>query len=119
MFITKSSSTFISKIELSTVDISQPKFAINNNSRKIFITAEEGNFLSSNEILLKKNVRFRSNDFSIETENVIFNRDKQTAYTNEKSFFKTTNATITSSGFDISEQGNKIVFYGKSSVILK
>ena len=50
------------------VDITEPRFAINNNSTKIHITAKEGNFINKDEILLKENVRFKSNDFSIETE---------------------------------------------------
>ena len=36
---------------LSNADISEPKFAINNKSKKIFITAKEGNFITKNEIL--------------------------------------------------------------------
>ena len=63
-----------SEIKLSNADISEPKFAINNESKKIYITAKEGNFLNQDEILLKDNVRFKSNEFSIETEKVIFNR---------------------------------------------
>ena len=108
-----------SKLELSNVDISKPKFSINNDSQKIFITAEEGNFISSDEIMLKKNVTFKSNNFSIEAENVIFNRSMQTAYSNDKSYFKTNNVIIKSNGFDISDQGNRIIFYGKSTVLLK
>ena len=64
---------------LSNVDILEPKFAINNLSKKIYITANEGNFINKDEVLLKNNVRFKSNDFIIETEKVIFNRNKQTA----------------------------------------
>ena len=65
----------------SNADISEPKFAINNESKKIFITASQGNFINKDEILLNENVRFKSNDFSIETEKVIFNRDKPVSYT--------------------------------------
>ena len=101
------------------VDISQPKFAINNESKKIYITAEEGNFLNKNEILLKENVRFKSNDFSIETENVVFDRNNQTAHSETKSLFKSKNTTISSDGFDIHEKGNKIIFYGNAYIILK
>ena len=54
-------------------DISEPKFAINNESKKIYITASQGNFINKDEVLLNENVRFKSNDFSIETEKVIFN----------------------------------------------
>ncbi len=115
----KGSINIDNKVEIANADIAKPKFAINNNSKKIFITAEEGNFIGSNKILLKKNVKFKSNDFSIETENVIFDRNKETAHSTERSYFKTNNATIISNGFDISEKGNKIVFYGKASIILK
>ena len=103
----------------SDADISEPKFAINNESKKINITATEGNFLTQNKVLLKNNVRFKSNDFSIETEEVIFNRDKQTAHSKSKSLFKSENVTIVSDGFNIHEKGNKIIFYGNSNLILK
>ena len=103
----------------SNADISEPKFAINNESKKIYITASQGNFINKDEVLLNENVRFKSNDFSIETEKVIFNRDKQTAKSITKSMFKSKNATITSDGFNIHDKGNKIIFYGNSYIILK
>ena len=103
----------------SNADISEPKFAINNESKKIYITASQGNFINKDEVLLKENVRFKSNDFSIETEKVIFNRNKQTAKSKTKSMFKSKNATITSNGFNIHDNGNKIIFYGNSYIILK
>ena len=109
----------MNKIKISNADIEKPKFAINNESKKIYITANEGNFLDKNKILLNKNVRFKSNDFSIETEKVIFNRSEQTAQSKTKTYFKAENTTISSDGFDIFEKGNKIVFYGNSFVILK
>ena len=104
---------------LPNADISEPKFAINNESKKIYITASQGNFLNKDEVLLKENVRFKSNDFSIETEKVIFNRNKQTAKSKTKSMFKSKNATITSDGFNIHDKGNKIIFYGNSYITLK
>jgi len=107
------------KNNLSDPDISKPRFAINNESKKIYITAGKGNFLNKDEVLLEDNVRFKSNDFSIETENVIFNRNKQTAQSKTKSFFKSKNASISSNGFNIHDDGNKIIFYGKSYIILK
>ena len=64
---------------LSDADISEPKFAINNETKKIYITASEGNFLNKDEVLLRNNVRFKSNNFSIETDKVVFNRNQQTA----------------------------------------
>ena len=108
-----------STVNLSNVDISEPKFAINNETKKIYITAKEGNFINKDEILLKDSVRFKSNEFSIETEKVIFNRSNQTAQSKSKSFFKSKNTTISSNGFNIYDKGNKIVFYGKSFIVLK
>ena len=93
--------------------------AINNETKKIYITASQGNFINKDEVLLNENVRFKSNDFSIETEKVIFNRDKQTAKSKTKSMFKSKDATITSDGFNIHDKGNKIIFYGNSYIILK
>ena len=107
------------KDNFTDADISEPKFAINNESKKINISAAEGNFLSQDKVLLKDNVRFKSNDFSIETEEVIFNRNKQTAQSKSRSLFKSKNATIVSDGFDINDKGNKIIFYGNSNLILK
>ena len=106
-------------MSVSKVDIEEPKFAINNQSKQIHITAEEGNFLGKNKILLKKNVRFKSNDFIIETERVIFNRNEQTAQSKNKTLFSAENTTISSDGFDIFDKGNKIFFYGNAFVILK
>ena len=109
----------VSQNYLPDVDISEPKFAINNNERKIQITAKEGNFLNKDEILLNRNVKFKSNDFSIETDRVIFDRNKQTAESKTKSLFKSKNTTISSDGFNIYDKGNKIIFYGNAFITLK
>ena len=108
-----------SELILSNADISEPKFAINNDSKKIFVTAKQGNFLNEDKILLKENVRFRSNDFSIETESVIFDRNNQTAQSKSKSLFKSKNTTISSDGFNIYDKGNRIIFHGNSFIVLK
>ena len=104
---------------LSDADISEPKFAINNETKKIFITASEGNFLNKDEVLLRNNVRFKSNNFSIETDKVVFNRNQQTAQSKTRSLFKSENITISSDGFNIHDMGNKIIFHGNSYIILK
>ena len=109
----------ISDKYLSDADITEPKFTINNETKKIYITAKEANFLNKDEILLKENVIFHSNDFSIETEKVIFNRSDQTAKSNSSSLFKSNNSLISSDGFNIYDNGNKIIFYGKSLIVLK
>ena len=107
------------KIKNINADITEPKFAINNPSQKIFITAKEGNFIDDGKILLKKNVKFKSNNFSLESDNVTFDRNKETAQSYEKSIFKSTNTMILSNGFDIYDNGNKINFNGKTTLILK
>ena len=104
---------------ISDVDITEPRFAINNSKQKIFITAKEGNFISESEILLKKNVLFKSNNFIIESDNVIFDRKKQTATSQTKSIFISDKTRIDSEGFNIYDNGKKIKFIGNSVIILK
>tara|TARA_Y100000996_G_C22332475_1_gene565054 strand:- start:217 stop:666 length:450 start_codon:yes stop_codon:yes gene_type:complete len=101
------------------IDITEPRFAINNNNSKILVTAKEGNFLDNDRILLNKNVLFTSENFIIETESVIFHRKEQTASSQSKSIFKSKNTKISSEGFDIYDNGNKIKFLGQAVVILK
>jgi len=59
---------------VSDVDITDPRFAINGDNQKILVSAKEGNFIDTNKILLQREVKFKSNNFSIETEKVIFDR---------------------------------------------
>ena len=51
------------KISSSESDIIKPKFSINSEGQKIAVTAKEGNFISENKILLKKDVIFKSKKF--------------------------------------------------------
>ena len=107
------------KITFSKVDITEPRFAINSSKQKILVTAKEGNFVKGGKILLKKNVKFESNKFTINSDNVTFDRNKQTAHSIDKSTFKSENTTITSEGFNIYDNGDKINFYGNARLILK
>ena len=95
-------------------DISEPKFTINEKKKKISVTANEGNFLSDDEIVLEKNVIFKSDNFKIYTDNVVFNKKTLVASSKEKSKFISDNTSIDSSGFDIIENGNIINFKGKT-----
>ena len=103
----------------SNIDITEPKFAINRNDEKIFVTAKEGNFIDTNKILLRKEVLFKSNNFIIETDRVIFDRKEQTATSKTDSIFKSKKVIISSKGFDIYDNGNKIKFKGYAVVTLK
>ena len=106
-------------IEKKTADISKPKFSINSNKQKISITANEGNFLTEDEIFLEQNVIFKSNKFKIYSDNVVFNKKNLVASSSNKSKFVSKNALINSIGFDIIENGNIINFKGKTKLILK
>lgn len=102
----------------SSYDIIKPKFTINNENEKILITANEGNFVNNDQILLKNNVLFKSDKFKIFSKEVIFNKKKQTAKSDKNSIFRAKGTEIKSEGFDIIDQGNIIQFNGKTSLTL-
>ena len=106
-------------INKKTSDISEPKFSINSEEQKISVTANEGNFLTEDEIALEKNVIFKSNKFKIYTENVVFNKKTLVASSQDKSRFISDKTSIDSVGFDIIENGNIINFKGKTKLVLK
>ena len=106
-------------INKKTSDISEPKFSINSEEQKISVTANEGNFLTEDEIALEKNVIFKSNKFKIYTDNVIFNKKTLVASSQDKAKFISENTSIDSAGFDIIENGNIINFKGKTKLVLK
>ena len=100
-------------------DISEPKFSINSEEQKISVTANEGNFLTEDEIVLEKNVIFKSNKFKIYTDNVVFNKKTLVASSQDKSKFISNNTSIDSVCFDIIENGKIINFKGKTKLIIK
>ena len=106
-------------INKKTSDISEPKFSINSEEQKISVTANEGNFLTEDEIALEKNVIFKSNKFKIYTDNVVFNKKTLVASSQDNSRFISKNTSIDSAGFDIIENGNIINFKGKTKLIIK
>ena len=106
-------------INKKTSDISEPKFSINSEKQKISVTANEGNFLTEDEIVLEKNVIFKSSKFKIYTDNVVFNKKTFVASSQNNSKFISNNTSIDSDGFDIIENGNIINFKGKTKLILK
>ena len=106
-------------INKNTSDISEPKFSINSKEQEISVTANEGNFLTEDEIILEKNVIFKSKKFKIFTDNVTFNKKTLVASSQDKSKFISNNTSIDSTGFDIIENGNIIYFKGKTKLILK
>ena len=93
--------------------------SINSKSQKISVTANQGNFITNNKIMLENNVVFKSNNFKIYSDDVIFNKKNLVASSNKKSKFISKNALIDSIGFDIIENGNIINFKGKTKLILR
>ena len=100
-------------------DIIKPKFSINSENQKIAVTAKEGNFISENKILLKKDVIFKSKKFQIMSDHVIFNKQDLTASSTQKSKFISKKTSIVSNGFEIFDNGNKINFNGKTILTIK
>ncbi len=107
------------EISSSESDIIKPKFSINSESQKIAVTANEGNFISENKILLKKDVIFKSKKFKIMSDDVVFDKKYLTANSSQKSKFISKKTTIVSNGFEIFDNGNKINFNGKTTLIIK
>ena len=101
---------------LDTFDILKPKFSISKTNENIDITADQGNFIDENNILLKNNVKFKSKDFEIFADDVIFDKKKETAISSKDSIFVSNKTKIRSEGFNITQGGSIIEFYGKTSL---
>ena len=99
-------------------DIVNPIFSINNKKETISITAKAGNFLSKDLVLLKNNVYFKSKNFKIFSDEVTFDRKEQIANSKKSSRFESDGTEIISEGFSILQQGDIILFDGKTSLIL-
>ena len=99
-------------------DILKPKFIINNLNEIINISANEGNFINENEVLLQNDVLFESDKFKIFSNNVLFDKTNQTANSKSDSTFVSKKTKIKSKGFNIIDQGNIIEFKGKTYLIL-
>jgi hypothetical protein len=102
----------------SKYDILNPNFVMNKTKEQIKVTANKGNFVGKSEILLKENVVFKSEKFMIYSDNVIFDKEKQTAKSSVGSIFISEKTKIQAEGFKIVEQGEKIVFDGKTILTL-
>ena len=111
--------TKITDITTNKSDIIKPKFSISGKKSEIFITAKNGNFLSEGKILLENNVKFKSKEFQLISDNVIFDRKNFIATSEKKSKFSSKNTSIISVGFDITENGNIINFKGQTILKIK
>ncbi len=120
IFINNKKSLLISStLPNSKSDIVKPKFSISGKNNEIFITAKNGNFINEEKILLENNVKFKSKEFLLISDNVIFDRKNLIATSNNKSEFSSKNTSITSTGFDITDNGNIINFKGQTVLKIK
>ena len=99
-------------------DMLNPSFTINNKGEKISVKAKRGNFIGKNLILLEDDVFFKSVDFELTTQKVLFNQKNETAESKDFSEFNSEGTHIKSEGFKITENGDIILFNGKSILIL-
>ena len=99
-------------------DIKNPNFTINGRDEEISIKAKGASFINTNEILLEKNVIFKSNTFTLKSPEVYFNQKSQTAYSKKNTIFISKGTTINSKGFEITNKGDNINFKGKTKVVL-
>ena len=99
-------------------DLIDPKFTINNNKKKIAIKADQASFINKNEILLQNNVIFKSTNFTIKSNEVYFDKKKQSALSKKDSTFSSDGTNINAKGFIIKNGGEKIQFNGKTKIIL-
>ena len=104
--------------EKSSFDISNPSFTINNGGGKISVKAKKGKFLSKNLVLLEDSVVFKSTQFKLFTDKVTFNQKNQTAESKLSSKFESDNTKVISEGFRITNNGDIILFDGKTTLIL-
>ena len=109
----------LAELPTSKSDIVKPKFSISGKNSEIFITAKNGNFINEEKILLENNVTFKSKEFQLISDNVIFDRKNLVASSKNKSRFSSKNTSITSVGFDITDNGNIINFKGQTVLKIK
>ena len=102
------------------VDIINPRFTKEkSNKENLEVIAKKASFLSKNKMFLEGNVKFKSNDFILESDMVNFNQLSFNASSNQKTFFKSKKLEINSNGFQVTNKGDIINFKGKSSITIK
>ena len=99
-------------------DIINPNFTINGRDEEISIKAKGASFINTNEILLEENVIFKSDTFTLKSPEVFFNQKNQTAYSEKNTTFISEGTRINAKGFEITNEGDKIYFKGKTKVTL-
>lgn len=108
----------IELLSLDSSDLIKPKFSINRKTDNITVSANEGNFVTKDKILLNNEVEFKTENFKITSNKATFNKKHQTASSDTFTEFESEGAIISSQGFNITDSGNVISFKGKTKIIL-
>ncbi len=92
-----------------------------NSGNTIFLKSSKGEFnQNSQEIFLFKNVELtREDGLLFETEEAMIDLKTNDIFGEKKVSGKNKEGKIFSSGFSITEEGNKILFKGKTSLLIK
>ncbi len=108
----------IELLSLDSSDLIKPKFSINRKKDNITVSANEGNFVTKDKILLNSDVQFKTEDFKITSNKATFNKKHQTASSDTLTEFQSEGTIISSQGFNITNSGNTISFKGKTKITL-
>ena len=103
---------------LDSSDLIKPKFSINRKKENITVSANEGNFVTKDKILLNNKVEFKTENFKITSNKATFNKKNQTASSDTFTEFQSDGTNISSQGFNITNSGDVISFKGKTKIIL-
>tara|TARA_B100001123_G_C15299494_1_gene1020508 strand:+ start:1459 stop:1902 length:444 start_codon:yes stop_codon:yes gene_type:complete len=102
------------------VDIVNPKFIKDKkNKDQLKVTANKAIFLSDRKILLDGEVKYASNNFTLESNKVNFDKINFDANSEENTLFISEKVSIKSEGFNVENKGNDILFIGKSKLEIK
>ena len=105
-------------LSLESSDLVKPKFSINRKKDNITVSANEGNFVTKDKILLNNEVEFKTENFKITSNKATFNKKHQTASSDTFTEFQSERTMISSQGFNITNSGDIISFKGKTKIIL-
>ena len=119
----KVSASKASKVEdsIEIFNLENPKGEIVNNEEIYHLQGNKGLFDKPKQFLkLKGNVVFSDKEmFSFETSEATMDFKKKLVLGQEKVTGKKKNSTILSEGFEIEQKKNKIIFKGKSKLVLR
>ena len=101
-------------------DIVNPKFIKEKiNKDYLEVLAKKASFINESEMFLEGEVKYTSNNFTLESDKVNFDKNNFDAYSNEKTSFFSEKVSIKSQGFTVGDKGDIISFKGKSSLIIE